>query len=85
MELKVGNCPHCGAVSELTFRIPIYGNGGAEIKCTICGAMMRDTNYTEHNFTEGGYATPTTSASAIACIERCIERWNRRVVSNATD
>lgn len=79
MELKVKACPHCGNPADFVLRIPVYGGGGAEIKCTVCGAMMRDTNYMEQIWGEGTLTTPVTTESLVKCIERCIENWNRRV------
>lgn len=79
MELRAKGCPHCGNPVDIVFRIPVYGVGGAEIKCTVCGAMMRDIRYREQICTDGKFATPVTTESMANCVERCIENWNRRV------
>ena len=81
MELRAKGCPHCGNPVDFVFRIPTFGVGGAEIKCTVCGAMMRDTNHTECIWGDGSVATPVTTESMVRCVERCIENWNRRAVS----
>ena len=79
MELRAKHCPHCGAPVDFVFRIPAFGVGGAEIKCTVCGAMMRDTHHFEQIWGEGTVSTPVTTESMVKCVERCIEAWNRRV------
>lgn len=78
MELKVKACPHCGAPADFVFRIPTFGVGGAEIKCTVCGARMQDTHHTEQIWGERCVATPVTTESMVKCVERCIGNWNRR-------
>lgn len=79
MELKP--CPFCGGVAELTFKLPVYGAGGCEIKCTMCRARVNNFKYTElHiNKEKGTLSTPATIESISKCIERAVEAWNRRV------
>lgn len=79
--ISVDKCPHCGSPVDLTFKIPVYGAGGCEIKCSMCNAKMNDYNYTESHFDEERrtLSTPATLDSIIKCIERAVTRWNRRV------
>ena len=78
MELEP--CPFCGGVAEMTFKLPVYGAGGCEVKCLMCKAKVHDFKYTETHITEsGGLSTPATIKSISKCIERAIEAWNRRV------
>lgn len=72
-------CPFCGGAAELNFRIPLFGIGGANIVCTRCKAMVRDTRYFENGIdAEAGYYQRTTIETISGCIERVIEAWNRR-------
>lgn len=75
------NCPHCGNPAEMFFKIPIYGAGGCEIKCNMCGARVNDFNFSEHHVDDETHAlsTPVTIAAIAGCIERAVEKWNRRV------
>ena len=65
----------------MTFKLPVFGMGGCEIKCLSCGAKMQDTKFTEQRFNEVSrtLATPATAEAIAACIERTVEKWNRRV------
>ena len=71
-------CPFCGSVAELTFKMPVYGAGGCEIKCIMCHAKVNDFKYTETHFNSGTITTPATIGSISGCINRAIEAWNRR-------
>lgn len=78
MELKP--CPFCGGVAELTFKLPVHGAGGCEIKCITCCARVNDFKYAELHINEekGMLSTPATIESISECIERAIKAWNRR-------
>ena len=78
--MKLRNCPFCGGAAELTFKMPVYGAGGCEIKCISCRAKVNDFGYSEQHFDEekGAISTPTTIKSISGCIERAIAKWNRR-------
>lgn len=79
--LKLRNCPFCGGVAELTFKMPVYGAGGCEIKCISCRARVNDYGYSEQKFDEekGTLSTPATIKSISKCIDRAINAWNLRV------
>lgn len=79
MELKP--CPFCGGVAELTFKLPVYGAGGCEIKCLMCRAKVNDFGYAEQHINKvtGALSTPATIESISGCIERAVAAWNRRV------
>ena len=78
--MTVKNCPFCGSVAELTFKMPVYGAGGAEVKCISCKAKVNDFNYTEQHFDteKQTISTPATPESISRCIERAVKAWNRR-------
>ena len=73
-------CPFCGGCAELTFKLPVYGTGGCEIKCISCRAKVNDYGYSEQHFDEekGTISTPATIKSMSGCIERAVKAWNRR-------
>ena len=77
---EIKPCPFCGGSAEITFKIPVYGVGGCEIKCTMCRARVNDCKYSEYRFDEETrtFSTPTTYESISKCIERAIKAWNRR-------
>lgn len=75
---KLKPCPFCGGVADLVFKIPVYGTGGCEIKCTMCKGRMNDFRYTETHLTANSISTPYTIDSITGCIKRTIEAWNRR-------
>lgn len=79
--MKLRKCPFCGGVAELTFKMPVYGAGGCEIKCISCRAKVHDFGYTEQHLDmeKGTISTPATIESISGCIDRAIEKWNRRV------
>ena len=79
MRIQMPKCPFCGGVSELVFKIPVFGTGGCEIKCVSCGARVSDFNYSESHFTEKTLSTIVTTQSIIRCIQRTVEKWNKRV------
>ena len=81
MDLNLEKCPHCGGSTELTFRIPVYGSGGCKIECISCHAMIQDYKYAEQHFDKDKMtlSTPVTTESIIKCIERAVDKWNRRV------
>ena len=72
-------CPYCGGVSELAFKIPVYGAGGCEIKCLTCNATIRDFKFSETHLGENSVSTFVTIESITKCIERTTKAWNRRV------
>lgn len=78
--IKLKSCPFCGGAAELTFKMPIYGAGGCEIKCitSTCRAVVRDFGYTETRFNEESISTPATIESISQCIKRATKAWNRR-------
>lgn len=71
-------CPFCGGAAELTFKHPVYGAGGCEIKCISCRAKVNDFGYTETHINKNSISTPATIESISQCIKRAIEAWNRR-------
>jgi len=75
------SCPFCGGVAELTFKLPVYGAGGCEIKCISCRARINDFGYSLQVFDEDRktLSTPVTVESITRCIERAVERWDHRV------
>lgn len=78
--LSLEPCKACGGLASLTFKLPVYGAGGCEIKCLSCGYSIRDTKYAEVNFDEGRstLSTPVTPKSIYECIERTMDKWNGR-------
>ena len=80
MIVELKSCPFCGGIAELTFKIPVYGAGGCEIKCAVCHARVIDFKYSECHSDEEArtVSTPTTFESISKCIERTIKAWNRR-------
>lgn len=85
MELKL--CPFCGGVAEMTFKWPIYGAGGCEIKCIRCGTKVNDFGYSETHFDKATMtlSTPVTPDAIRRCIERAVKKWNRRVGEGEKD
>lgn len=76
----LNKCPHCGGLAELTFKVPIYGAGGCEIKCISCGSRINDFKYSETHVNEDSstLSTPVTLDAIRMCIERAVAKWNRR-------
>lgn len=82
MRIKLPKCPFCGGVPELIFKIPVFGAGGCEIKCTTCQARVNDFNYSETHFNGETLSTPITTKSVVKCIIRAVAKWNRRTVTD---
>jgi hypothetical protein len=74
------SCPFCGGSAELTFKVPVYGGGGCEIRCISCRARVNDFGFSEHLYDEekGTLSTPVTIESISACINRAVNAWGRR-------